>query len=70
MVIDRIEGDVAVVELSAGNFKNVPLTDIEGHTRDGAVLVKRDTGYTVDEEATASRTSSVASRLNKLFKRV
>lgn len=70
MVIDRIEGDLAVVELTAGVFKDIPLERISGRARDGAVL--RDDGqggYEVDESETRRRSSQARSRLHSLFGR-
>lgn len=69
VIVDRIEGMLAVVELAKGETRNVPLELIEGRVRDGAVLVERDGRYVVDEEATAERTARVAEKRRRLFKR-
>lgn len=68
MVIDRIEGSVAVVELAKGEFFDVPVDRIGGRVRDGAVLMRDGGGYAVDEAATAERAAKVAERRRKLFK--
>lgn len=69
VIVDRIEGKLAVVELIKGETRNVPLDLIEGRVRDGAVLVERDGRYVVDEGATAERTARVAEKRKRLFKR-
>lgn len=69
VIVDRIEGRLAVVELAKGETRNVPLDLIEGRVRDGAVLVERDGRYVVDEDATAERTARVAEKRRRLFKR-
>ena len=69
MVIDRIEGDVAVVELDEGTFIDVPLARIEGALRDGAVLAAREGGYAVDEDATAARRADLQAKAARLFRR-
>ena len=69
MVIDRIEGDVAVVELGEGAFIDVPLARIEGKARDGAVLAAHEGGYAVDEDATAARRAALQAKAARLFKR-
>lgn len=69
MIVDRIEGDLAVVEIEKGRFENVPVGSIEGDVRDGAVLVERDGGYVVDEDETKLRSEAVHARLNSLFNR-
>lgn len=67
MIVDRIEGDLAVVEIEKGHFKNVPLSNIAGHVRDGAVLASDGTGYTVDEIETRRRSEAACALLNSLF---
>lgn len=67
MVIDRIEGDVAVVEIAKGEFRDVPLDRIDGEARDGAVLVERDGRCAVDEGATAERRRRLDERRRSLF---
>lgn len=69
MVIDRIEGSVAVVEVAKGEFRDVPLTCIDGDARDGAVLAEADGRYTVDEAATAERRRALDERRRALFNR-
>ena len=64
MIIDRMEGNMAVVETAKGEHIDVPLTLIDGRARDGAVLVGR---YTVDEQATGARTRDLAERRRRLF---
>ena len=69
LIIDRIEGDVAVVETEDGSFTDVPLARIAGKAREGAVLAKAPLGYTVDEEATAARRAAMQEKANRLFRR-
>lgn len=69
VIVDRIEGRLAVVELAKGETRTVPLDLIEGRVRDGAVLAERDGRYVVDEEATAERTARVVEKRRRLFKR-
>ena len=67
MVIDRIEGGVAVVEVARGEVVDVPLSRVEGRARDGAVLVARDGRYVVDEAATAERRKRLDERRRRLL---
>lgn len=69
VVIDRIEGALAVVEAGKGEMRSVPLDRIEGRARDGAVLIERDGRYVVDEDATAERKGRMAEKRKRLFKR-
>ena len=69
MIIDRIEGSQAVIELGIGRFKNVPLSNIQGRARDGAVLkeTSRPDFYEVDEQATQNSKARIDEKVNRLF---
>lgn len=69
MIIDRIEGDIAVVEVEKGQLRDVPLARIEGRARDGAVLIAQDGSYSVDEAATARRLDAVNAKRRRVFRR-
>lgn len=69
MVIDRIEGDFAVVEVAKGEFRNVPLNLIDGSARDGSVLNNIGFRYIVDEEATLARRREAEKRQRSLFRK-
>ena len=69
MVIDRIEGDVAVVEIAKGEFRDVPLSIIDGEARDGVVLVELGGRYTVDEGTTGERKGWLDKKRRALFDR-
>lgn len=68
MIIDRIEGDIVVVEIAKGALMDVSLTRIEGRARDGAVLIKQGDGYAVDEAATARRIDAIYAKRRRVFK--
>lgn len=67
MVVDRLEGSLAVVETAHG-MKNIPLSSIDGDVSDGTVLVTiGENRYKVDEAATHNRRENNANKLQKLF---
>lgn len=68
-IVDRIEGDVAVVERGIGSFQDVPLDDIAGPVRAGDVLREVAPGrYEVDEEETAERARRIRAKAKRLFR--
>ncbi len=69
MVIDRVEGGLAVVEIEKGRFENVPVSSIMGDVRDGAALIADGDGYVVDEAETKRRSEAARARLTSLFNR-
>ena len=59
--IDRIEGDVAVVELSAGKTVNLPLSALPQGVKEGSVL-----RLTLDKEEEARRKKKYRSLFDRL----
>lgn len=69
LIVDRIEGDLAVVETDTGAFIDVPLEDISGDVEGGSVLRKTGSDtYAVDEEATADRSNRIQAKARRLFR--
>ncbi len=60
-IIDRIEGDVAVVELSAGKTVSLPLSSLPEGTKEGSVL-----RLTLDKEEEARRKKKTRSLFDRL----
>ncbi len=69
MVVDRVEGDTAVVEKTLNNFVDIPVSLIKGNVRDGAILRKVGPDqFEVDEASTKSRSEDIKEKARKLFK--
>lgn len=69
LIVDRIEGDVAVVEVDVDRFEDVPVADIEGDVRRGAVLREIAPGeYVVSENETAARAARIRAKARRLFR--
>lgn len=70
MVVDRIEGDIAVCELSPSEFKNIPLSELPSGIKEGSVLSKSGIfgKWTLDSEAEANRSDRISAKMNSLFK--
>ncbi|MCM1529439.1 MAG: DUF3006 domain-containing protein [Alistipes sp.] len=66
MIIDRFEGDIAVVETEDG-FLDIPRSELPADVREGDVLVSCDGGYEVDRETTEQRRAAAASRMKRLL---
>lgn len=68
LIIDRIEGDIAVCENAAKRHIELRLSEISGPAREGDILrPELNGGYTVDTTATAQRREKMMCRQNKLF---
>lgn len=69
MQIDRIEGNLAIIELDNGTFIEVPVSHIEGRVRDGA-CVKKTTlpnHFQVDEASTQDIRTRIEAKMRDLF---
>jgi hypothetical protein len=66
LIIDRIEGNIAVVETDGGHI-DIPLTDILGEAGAGDVLGKVDGGYRIKKHATEKRRDEINRKLSGLW---
>lgn len=65
MIIDRFEGDIAVVETDSGML-DIVRDLLPENASEGDVIVQTDGGYIIDEQATAERRKAIAERLRRL----
>ena len=63
IIVDRFEGNIAVVELENGQMINCPKTLLPPNAKEGSII-----NITVDENATSEKLQRVTERMNKLFK--
>jgi hypothetical protein len=62
LIIDRFEGDLAIVETAAG-MAAIPKADIPANAREGDVL-----SIQLDGDATSNRKKNIDKMMNNLFK--
>ena len=63
LIIDRFEGDFAVIELPDGKMIDCPKALLPDDAKEGSIL-----NITVDETATNDKLKTVTERMNKLFR--
>ena len=63
IIIDRFEGELAVVELPNGNMINCPKAILPGDAKEGDII-----SIVVDEKPTEEKKKSLTDRMNRLFK--
>lgn len=68
MIIDRFEGDIAVIETDGGMIE-VNVSELPDNAREGDVLALENGRYTVDCEASEERRRKASDRLQRLFER-
>ena len=65
MIIDRFEGDFAVVETEQGII-NILTSQLPESAKEGDVIYFENDVYFIDEEATEKKRKLIAERLHKL----
>lgn len=63
IIVDRFEGNIAVVELEDGNIIDCPKALLPPNANEGSVI-----NITVDEKATEEKLQKLTNRMNRLFK--
>ena len=66
-VIDRFEGEYAVLETESG-MKRIPREKLPAEVREGDILEMKNGTYTVNKKAAAERRSRISGKLKKLRK--
>jgi len=67
VIVDRFEGDWAVLEEEKGDVMRVERSRLPAECREGDVLVRENDHYWIDRKATEERRQRMAERMEKLF---
>lgn len=68
MVVDRIEGDFAVVE-NEGIMLDIPLSQLPCDVKEGDIVTLYNGVYIVDNKTADEQREEISARLENLFKR-
>lgn len=63
IIVDRFEGNIAVVELEDGSVIDCPKALLPTNAKEGSII-----NITVDEKATKEKLKKNTERMNRLFK--
>jgi len=63
LIIDRFEGDFAVIELPDGRMVDCPKVMLPQNAKEGSIL-----NISIDEAATTEKLQKVTEKMNRLFK--
>ena len=67
IIVDRIEGDIAVCELESGEMRDIALADLPVGVHDGSILLFENNTYTLDKETEAQRREKLFALQNSIF---
>lgn len=65
-IIDRFEGEYAVLEKAKGGTTDIPKSELPD-VSEGDIVIFEDGTYRVDEEETKKRKELIAEKMRKLF---
>ena len=68
MIIDRFEGEKAIIELGEGEFISVNKELLPSSCREGDVIIFENNEYKVDKEQTKELREQILKLQNDLFK--
>ncbi|ADU26933.1 DUF3006 domain-containing protein [Ethanoligenens harbinense] len=66
-IIDRFEGETAVLEEDSGVMRDVPRNRLPAGAKQGDVLTETNGIFSVDTAATKKRTESIQEKIRDLF---
>lgn len=67
LIIDRLEGDIAVIETDEDIFMEIPRKDLPQNAKEGDIIIKVDDEYLVDYESTKKRRQRIIEMQNSLW---
>ena len=66
-ILDRLEGNYAILEDENREFIKINICDIYGNFKEGDVLIKDGEKFTVSEELTNDRKEKIKKMMNNMW---
>ncbi len=66
-ILDRIEGQYAVMENEYGTLNNIPLKCLKGKIGEGNIYLKDERYFIFDEEATTKRRNQIDNIMENMW---
>lgn len=67
-IVDRVEGDVAVLERNDLEFVDVPLSELPEGVRQHDCLEEEGGAWSIDHDRTAERKRRIEEKMRRLFR--
>lgn len=67
LIIDRFEGDFAIVETDEDTFMQIPKAALPQDAKEGDIIIKVDDEYIIDYENTKKRRQKIIDMQNSLW---
>ena len=66
-VLDRVEGNYAILENENGSMIEISIDNIDGNFREGDILIKEGDKFTVSELLTKERKDKINNMMNDMW---
>jgi len=66
-IIDRVEGDYAIVEKENGDMHKISICSIKGSFKEGDILINRNEYFEVDETFTLIRKKQIDESMKDMW---
>lgn len=66
-VLDRVEGNYAILENENGSMIEISINNIDGNFREGDILIKEGDKFTVSELLTKERKDKINNMMNDMW---
>ena len=67
LIVDRIEGSIAVCEQDNKSFVDVPISNLPKGVKEGSVLLNKDGSWEIDTEKQNTRNRRIKEKMDSLF---
>jgi hypothetical protein len=67
-IIDRVEGNCAIVESENGSMNKIPIENIKGDFKEGDILINKEEYFEIDRSLTLNRKKQVYSNTKNMWK--
>lgn len=66
-ILDRVEGNYAILENENGSMIEISINNIDGNFREGDILIKEGDKFTVSELLTKERKDKINNMMNDMW---
>ena len=66
-IIDRVEGNYAIVEKENGDMYRISIKNIKGNFNEGDILIVRDEYFEIDKKFTLNRKNEINNSMKNMW---
>ena len=66
-IVDRIEGDYAIVEKENGDMYRISIENIKGNFNEGDILIKKGEYFEIDKKFTLNRKNQIKNSMKNMW---